>query len=297
MSVSQSIYDAPGFHPERLASGHTLGTSTSATHSVGRTRGVSHSARAGQISETANDCSNGRGGVTHSRTDHSPTAPSTHTAPLTRPRCRSRSRIPGRSTDTPPGSAKQGCPARGHHKTGTGSLRTATWGPAWGRPKRESRHGTMAATNSGACWRRPDHEQTVSRSCFLIGLRADCNSSETINNARLGRNMTTTSLESLWSCEGVNNATSKHEKRPSLSLAVLLLYHGGMDRLVRDEDLRHLDASWRRVQWWRRYDGGHDRAALRSRRGAGRRRGWLCCRGRRGWLDERKGYCPLDEWR
>ena len=56
----------------------------------------------------------------------------------------------------------------------------------------------MAATNSGACWRRPDHEQTVSRSCFLIGLRADCNSSETINN---------------WSCEGVNNATSKHEKR------------------------------------------------------------------------------------
>ena len=180
MSVSQSIYDAPGFHPERLASGHTLGTSTSATHSVGRTRGVSHSARAGQISETANDCSNGRGGVTHSRTDHSPTAPSTHTAPLTRPRCRSRSRIPGRSTDTPPGSAKQGCPARGHHKTGTGSLRTATWGPAWWRPKRESRHGTMDATNRGGRMLAATgpYQETVSRSCFLIGLRADCNSSE-----------------------------------------------------------------------------------------------------------------------
>ena len=42
-----------------------------------------------------------------------------------------------------------------------------------------------------------------------------------------------------------------------------------MQRLVRDEDLNHLDADL----------GGHDRMALRCRRGA---------RGRRGWFDERR---------
>ena len=52
VSVSQSIYDDAGFHPERLASGHTLGTSTSATHSAGRGEhraSARHSASCGQI--------------------------------------------------------------------------------------------------------------------------------------------------------------------------------------------------------------------------------------------------------